>query len=182
MKSIIRNINKKSYIFNILLGIAKLLIGLFIHFYSFCISAMYNLMLGFSKYKAKKIKSNYTGLFIILASLLYILYSVYIIKEHINANYHMYVGILIAAITFTEIGIAIYGIIKNKNSLKAKIEKQLNLCSAIISLSLTQQALMSFNNPGKDISLFVGIGGIVFSSITIIIGIIIQLSLLKNRN
>ena len=94
----------------------------------------------------------------------------------------MYVGILIAAITFTEIGIAIYGIIKNKNSLKAKIEKQLNLCSAIISLSLTQQALMSFNNPGKDISLFVGIGGIVFSSITIIIGIIIQLSLLKNRN
>ena len=83
MKSIIRNINKKSYIFNILLGIGKVLIGLFIHFYAFCISAMYNLMLGFSKYKAKKIKSNYTGLFIILSSLLYISYSVYIIKKHI---------------------------------------------------------------------------------------------------
>lgn len=91
----------------------------------------------------------------------------------------MYIGILIAAITFTEIGVAIYGIIKNKNNLKNKVEKQLNLCSAIIALSLTQQALMSFTNPGKDISLYVGIGGIVFSSITIIIGIIIQISLLK---
>ena len=48
------------------------------------------------------------------------------------------IGILIAAITFTEIGTSIYGIIKNKNNLKYKIEKQLNLCSTIISLSLTQ--------------------------------------------
>ena len=179
MKNIIKTINKESYIFNFLLGTTKIFIGLFFHFYSFCISAMYNLMLGFSKYKAKKVKSNYTGLFIILSSLLYISYSIFIIKEHVNANYHMYIGILIAAITFTEIGVAIYGIIKNKNNLKNKVEKQLNLCSAIIALSLTQQALMSFTNPGKDISLYVGIGGIVFSSITIIIGIIIQISLLK---
>ena len=94
--------------------------------------------------------------------MLYITYSIYVITKHINANYHMYVGFLIAAITFTEIGVAIYGIIKNKNNLKEKLEKQLNLCSAIIALSLTQQALMSFTNPGKDISLYVGIGGIIF--------------------
>jgi len=182
MKNVIKNINKRSYIFNFILGIAKILVGLFLHFYSFCISAMYNLMLGFSKYKAKKMKSNYTGLFIILSSLLYISYSVFIIIKHLNAKYHMYIGILIAVVTFTEIGVAIYGIIKNKNNLKTKVEKQLNLCSAIIALSLTQQALMSFTNPGKDISLYVGIGGIVFSSITIIIGIVIQISLLKEYN
>ncbi len=179
MKNLIKKINKESYIFNFIFGIAKLFIGLFIQFYSFCISAMYNLMLGISKYNAKRVKSNYTGLFIILSGLLYIAYSIFIIKKNVNANYHMYVGILIAAITFTEIGVAIYGIIKNKESLKTKIEKQLNLCSAIISLSLTQQAIMSFTNPGKDISLYVGIGGIIFSSITIIIGIIIQISLNK---
>jgi len=162
MKDIIKSINKKSYIFNYLLGIVKILIGLSIHLYTFCISALYNLMTGLSKYKAKKAKSNYTGVFIILSSLLYISYSVFIIKEKINADYHMYVGILVAAITFTEIGVAIYGIIKNRSQLKRKVEKQLNLCSAIISLSLTQQAIMSFTNPGKDISLYVGIGGIVF--------------------
>jgi len=136
-------------------------------------------MTGLSKYKAKKAKSNYTGVFIILSSLLYISYSVFIIKEKINADYHMYVGILVAAITFTEIGVAIYGIIKNRSQLKRKVEKQLNLCSAIISLSLTQQAIMSFTNPGKDISLYVGIGGIVFSSITIIIGLFAQIALSK---
>lgn len=145
MKDLIKKISKKSYIFNFVFALAKILIGLFIHFYSFCISAMYNLMLGFSKYNAKEKRSNYTGFFIILSSILYITYSIYVITKHINANYHMYVGILIAAITFTEIGVAIYGIIKNKNNLKYKVEKQLNLCSAIISLSLTQAAIKEKN-------------------------------------
>ena len=91
-----------------------------------------------SLYSVKEKKPNKIGFFVILSGILYITYSIYIITKHLNADYHMFVGILIAAITFTEIGTSIYGIIKNKNNLKYKIEKQLNLCSAIISLSLTQ--------------------------------------------
>ena len=139
-------------------------------------------MIAFSKYKTKKGKITNTGLFIILSGILYITYSIHVIKNHINADYHMYIGILIAAITFSEIGLAIYGIIKSKDDLKTKAEKQLNLCSAIISLSLTQKALLSFTLPGVDISLYVGIGGIVFSSVTIIIGIIIQYLNLKKAS
>jgi len=87
-------------------------------------------------------------------------------------------GILIAAVTFSDIAMSIYGIIKaNKSSNSAeKRNKQLNLCSAIILLSLTQQALLSFTNPSKDLSLFVGVGGIIFSSITLVIGFLIAIT------
>ena len=82
----------------------------------------------------------------------------------------MYIGILIAAITFSEIIISIIGIIRAKNK-ENKLIKYSNLCNGIISLALTQTAILSFTNPNKDLSLYNGLGGIIFASITIIIGI-----------
>ena len=170
MKDKYKQLLNKSYIINILFGILKIILGMSIRFYSFCISAIYNIAVGISKYKVRSKKQDSIGLLIIISSLLYISYSIYIIVHHHNPIYHMYLGIIIAADTFSEIVISIIGIIKAKNK-ENKLIKYSNLCNGIISLALTQTAILSFTNPNKDLSLYNGLGGIIFSCVTIIIGI-----------
>lgn len=170
MKDKIKILINKSYIVNIIFGILKIILGMSVRFYSFCISAIYNIAVGIAKYKVRSKKQDSIGLLIIISSLLYISYSIYVIVHHHNPIYHMYIGILIAAITFSEIVISIIGIIRAKNK-ENKLIKYSYLCNGIISLALTQTAILSFTNPNKDLSLYNGLGGIIFASITIIIGI-----------
>ena len=162
MKELAAKIREKSYLFNFILGIMKIIIGLMLQYYSYCISAMYNLMTGVAKFNAKSDESKSIGYFVILSGVLYITYSIYIIRWHRNSSYNIYTGILIAAVIFTEIGMAIYGLVKHRHDRKRSTEKLLNLCTAIISLALTQHAILSFTHPGEDISLFIGIGGLFF--------------------
>lgn len=175
MNDKIKKLINKSYIINIIFGISKIIIGTIISFYSFCISAFYNIAVGVAKYKVRSKKQDNIGLFIILSSLLYISYSTYVIVHHHNPKYNMYLGILIAAITFIEIVIAIIGIIRSKNK-ENKLIKYSNLCNGIISLSLTQTAILSFTMPDKDLSFYNGLGGIIFASITILIGIYLTIN------
>ena len=109
-------------------------------------------------------------------------YTIYIIRWHKNFSYSIYTGILIAAVIFTEIGMAIYGLIKHRHDRMRSTERLLNLCTAIISLALTQHAMLSVAHPGEDISLFVGIGGIIFSIINVIIGLFLQISIYRQSS
>ncbi len=174
--------NEKILFIQLSAGTVKIVLGVILQYYSYCISAMYNLMTGVAKYKVRSAESKSTGYFVMLSGVLYITYSIYIIRSHRNSSYNIYTGILIAAVIFTEIGMAIYGLVKHRHDLKRRTEKLLNLCTAIISLSLTQHAILSFTLHGEDISLFVGIGGIVFSSITVIIGLFLQISIYRQSS
>lgn len=85
----------------------------------------------------------------------------------------MYVALLIATVTFTDITIATIGIVKakKKNDLETEMIKYTNLATALISLSLTQSAILSFTNENQDMSMWNGIGGIVMGSLACIIGV-----------
>lgn len=114
-----------------------------------------------------------TGILILIASILFINYSIAVLKLQMNSSYHMYVALLIATVTFTDITIATIGIVKakKKNDLETEMIKYTNLATALISLSLTQSAILSFTNENQDMSMWNGIGGIVMGSLACIIGV-----------
>lgn len=98
-------------------------------------------------------------------------------------NYDLYKGILIATVTFFDIGYSIYGIIKESknNDTQNKLLRLINLATALISLELTQSALLSFTMVGVDNSLYNGLIGIIVGTCSLLIGIIIIIKDVKNK-
>ena len=192
MKNIIKKINIKykkikpySYLLNFLIFASKIILFFLTKSYVFIISSLYNLEIGFAK-KTYFNKGNFisVGIFLIMASISFILYSIYIIYFHKNVNYNLYTGITIATVTFYEIGYSIYGVIKSikNNNKQNNISMLLSLAASLISLELTQSALLSFTQIGLDNSLYNGIIGIFAGSGSLIIGIIICLKKTNTTN
>lgn len=177
MRKVLSIIKKYTYIGNLLLFFLKILLSILTKSFAFIISALYNLGIGIAKKNTyKDNRNNYKiGLYVVLASIAFIIYSIWIIIFHKSTNYNMYIGLAIATITFVDIGYSIYGIIKNSkdNNNQNKVLMLVNLATALISLELTQSALLSFTQVGVDNSLYNGLIGIVVGVSSLIIGIII---------
>ena len=92
-----------------------------------------------------------SGMILIAASLLYICYSVWSFFHPKEVSYHMYVALAIATFTFAEIGVNLYGMIANRKNRTPLLHaiKTINLAAALISLVLTQSAILSFAG-GED--------------------------------
>lgn len=166
-----------SYLGNISVFIIKIVLFFITKSFAFVISSLYNLSIGLARKKFYYNKDNYSsiGSFVIVASLCFIFYSIYTIVFHKIDNYNLYTGIAIATVTFYDIGYSIYGIrksIKNDNK-QNHLLMLINLATALISLELTQSALLSFTRVGVDNSLYNGIIGISVGISSLIIGIII---------
>jgi dihydroxyacetone kinase DhaKLM complex PTS-EIIA-like component DhaM len=178
-----RKTKPHSYLINILIFIAKVVLFLITKSLAFVISSLYNLGIGLAKKKIYSNKDNYksTGSFVIIASLCFIIYSIWIIITHKMVNYNLYIGITIATVTFYDIGYSIYAIRKNikNNNEKNTLLMLVNLATALISLELTQSALLSFTQANVDNSLYNGIIGIVVGFCSLIIGMIIYFK--KNK-
>ena len=113
------------------------------------------------------------GLLILLSGICYMIYSLRLFSGGTSIEYTLEVGIGIATFTFTELGMSIYGLViakKNKN-IMVEAFKLVNLATSLLSLVLTQVALLSFNYVDGDPSHYNGISGIVFSSLVVLIGI-----------
>lgn len=92
------------------------------------------------------------------------------------SSYNKIVGITIAAFTFFELGLNIRGIIierKNKIPLFHAL-KMINLAFACICLVLTQTALLSFGQIGKEYSMWNGVMGILMGSLAVMLGIMMM--------
>lgn len=112
------------------------------------------------------------GVVILISSLLFVIYSfrLFIIQEHF-VKYSTIGAIAIATVTFFEIGAAIRGVFlarKKEDQLMESI-RLTNLATALISLVLTQTAIMSFAH-GGDYTLYIGCSGVLFGGIAAIIG------------
>ncbi len=182
LKSKYKQIKPHFYLMNILIFIAKVVLFLITKSLSFLISSLYNLGIGLAKKKIYSNKDNYKsiGSFVIIASLCFIIYSIWIIITHKMVSYNLYIGITIATITFYDIGYSIYEIrksIKNKNK-QNNLLMSVNLATALISLQLTQSALLSFTQVGIDNSLYNGMIGIIVGLSSLTIGMSICL---KNK-
>lgn len=166
-----------TYLTNILIFVAKIILFFITKSLAFVISSLYNLGIGLARKKIYSNNYNYKsiGSFVIMASLCFIIYSIWVIISHKIVNYDLYIGIAIATVTFYDIGYSIYGIIKSikNNNEQNNLLMLVNLATALISLELTQSAILSFTQVNMDNSLYNGIIGIVVGISSLMIGIII---------
>lgn len=147
---------------NIFLGLGKILSGLLSLSVFVCVNGGYTLGMVVARYcalagviRAKDVREQYryyrwAGKILILSSLLYMVYSGWAYFHPKYIAYHMYVALAIATVTFVEIGLNIRGVVvnrKNKTPLLHAL-KTINLAASLISLVLTQSAILSFAQGG----------------------------------
>lgn len=175
-----KKISPFSFLSSLGMGIIKIAVAIITKSLGLFISSFYNILIGITKKNVRTRSANsiyrkYTdiGICVIVASILFINYSIAVMKMHLNSTYHMYVSLLIATVTFTDIALAVVGIVKakKKKDIENEMLKYVNLSTALISLVLTQKSILSFTNDGQDMSFYNGLGGIVIGSIVCTIGI-----------
>lgn len=140
-------------VFNILLVIAKL-----------------SCVLGVIQNKGFKPRNTFTAVFLFFAGLVYVLYmGASLIFEIPQKEYTRFMSIMTAAIAFTEMGVAIYGLIrtKRKGHYYRNI-KIISFVSALTALMTAQIALLSFFH-GRDLTVSNSYSGMGLGIITMLI-------------
>ncbi len=150
--------------FSVLLGLGKIISGLLSFSVFACMNGCYTLGMALARYCAlagllqkNKERDSYfyyrlSGIIMVIASLLYVIYSLWTIWHPKMVYYGEIIAITIATITFTEIGINLQGVLKYR---KAKLPvihaiKTINLGTSLISLVLTQAAILSFADENQN--------------------------------
>ena len=112
------------------------------------------------------------AILILVASIIFIMYMSRLFFIDYSYNYNTIIGIVIAAFSFTELGISIGGIVSatKKNDYLMIGIKCCNLSSTFIAIVLTQIALLSLPET-INANLYNAISGIVFGSLSMLIGI-----------
>ncbi len=175
-----------SIIFNLVMALAKVLLALFSRTYIFLVCGAINLCLGISKAECYDgIKKNARGIDFnrknnIISALFItsgVLYSYYMLRFLLfnpkTFDYTEILGITIALVSFIEIGMAIYGILKiHKSSHFYRNIKIINLATASCAIVMTQIAILSFTKY-ENSYLYNGITGLIVGVFMIILGIFI---------
>jgi predicted membrane channel-forming protein YqfA (hemolysin III family) len=89
-----------------------------------------------------------------------------------NIKYDTITAIAIATFSFAEIGAAVFGIAKLRQDKVPMLEavKMTNLVSSLISIVLTQSALLSLDNVENAVK-YSGIVGLIFGGVSASIGV-----------
>jgi hypothetical protein len=145
-----------------------------------CVSGLYNLGISAAKHFAIKTTNECeqfhaygrVGLAIMVTSILYILYALNMaIRGKSNMQFDLTVSLAIATLTFAEIAIAVRGIIKARRIKNLAVEaiKRTNLVCALISLVLTQSALLALTET-ENAAHYCGYTGLIFGTVSTLIG------------
>ena len=200
-----------SLVLNFFMGFVKVIISAFIKSLTFGFNGVYNIILGFAKNTAikeynnaekiedrkeeerKRKKYNYETkscyklcFYNLGASVLYLILSIlttFVIPEF--STYGISVALLIACIAFSKLIMGIVSAVKTRkvDNIIIHYIKFINLSDGLISLSLCQSALLCLDGVTEVTSFYSGIGGIVFSSLAILLSIymLLELRFIKKR-
>lgn len=169
--------------FSILLGLGKILSGILSGSVFACMNGCYTLGMALARYCAlaglvqkKNKRGSYfyyrlSGIIMVIASLLYVVYSLWTIRHPKTMYYGEIIAITIATITFTEIGINLHGVLKYRKSNLPVLHavKTINLGTSLISLVLTQAAILAFADSGNN-SFVNGILGSIMGGAAALLG------------
>lgn len=182
---------------NVFIGFGKLLMGILSLSFFTSVSAFYTFGMVVAKYfalsgmlKAKNRKEQYhyyflSGIILIIASIMYIAYSVRQFIHPTTNIYHMYIALAIAAFTFIELSINIRGVIVERHNRTPLIHaiKMINLASSLICLVLTQTAILSFADTQVDFHPKAnGFIGILMGCCATLLGVIMILRIRQIQN
>lgn len=173
---------------NICSGIFQFVLGIVIKEYFLCVSGFVSFFLLSSKLncilginlenKSFQKRNQSVSILLMLSGVCYIAYMSRLLVFDIHIKqYPLVLAIMIAAISFGQIGVAIYGLfkVKGQGHLYKNI-KVINLTSSLTSLVLTQTALMSMSTSQSDLNTSVGYFGIGVGIFSIILGIFVWIS------
>ena len=149
---------------HILLGMGKIISGLLSLSVFVCVNGLYTLGMVLARYcalagviRTQDVRQQYayyrrSGRILIAASVLYIFYSMWSFFHPREVSYHMYVALAIATFTFTEIGMNLYGMIANRKNRTPLLHaiKTINLAASLVSLVVTQSAILAFADQGYN--------------------------------
>ncbi len=183
---------------NLLVGIGKLMMGIISLSFFTCVSAFYTfgmvlakacVLRGMAEKNIAERQYRYyrlSGIILIIASVLYVVYSTRLLWHPMAGRYSKYTGIGIAAFAFTELGLNIRGVIVERNNHNQLFHavKMINLASSLICLVLTQTAILSFTHehvPDYDPSMSNGLMGILMGTAAALIGCIMLRRVRKIR-
>lgn len=172
---------KFSLIGSICWVILKLFLGIFAS-YIFLASAVFQMFIIISKLYlfininkrdyAKPFDYHFVGIVTAVASLLYGFYFLSI-RNNLK-SYEMYMALIYAAIAFTEIGVAIFGIFRTKKGVPLfRLLKLLSLCVAMTSLVLCQRAICSFADTAGEMEFLNKYMGFIISIFILFVAIYI---------
>ena len=172
---------------NVFMCIAKIIAAFIFKNYFLFVAGTFNAFVFLAKgecllglkYKNRSFKFRNTliFLFVLIAGVVYTIYSarLIIVEEYEMYNFSMKLGILIALVSFIELGVAIYGLIKvTKYGHFYRDIKIINFITALTALVLTEAAITTFANTGIfNVKQNNGIFGMLVGIFTIIMSIFI---------
>ena len=124
------------------------------------------------------------GAIVLATSVVYMIYCVRMFLGDSGMQYGEITAIAIATMTVTEIVLAVYGVITTKRDEKPIHEavKLTNFASSLISVVLTQCAILSFAGEG-DLSVYNGLSGVIFGLCAAAIGLymVLHMPIAMNR-
>lgn len=173
-----------SIISTFFLAIGKLILGIFNSqllivsaIFSFIVLAirLYGFKHIYLNEKTSKKDSYLIGILLIIAALIYGIYNIFIIGN--KNEYGEVVAILIALVSFIEVGISFAGVLRTSRS--DHMYKNLKLVSfslALTSIVITATAIISFAGNTEEMIFFNDYLGIVVSAVILLIGIYILFS------
>lgn len=181
--NVVQLVKEKGHFTGFMIGVGKIIMAILSHSWLVFIHAVYNIIKASAKHYALKERNGhyntmfYSGLLVVAASTVYLVYSIYIYFFGSTALYHMYIAIGIAAVTTYELIGAIHGMRKAKRNAEPQKEtvKYIDLASALISVSLTQTAILSYTNKESDMSKAYAVGDAIFGFLALIVGLVMLL-------
>jgi len=193
---------RTSAVINTAIALGKVGLGIYALSPFLCVNGLYNIGVGVAKTTAVKgyqkpdpsdesrrdVNEEYRryhriGIVLALTSVVYLIYCISMLtggNSHIQ--YGTVLAITIAAVTFTEIGLAVRGIVTTRRNREPVMEaiSLTNLATSLISLVLTQTALMSLSQ-NEDIAFACGLTGVIFGSLSVGIGLYMMIRMRKLR-
>ena len=173
---------KFSILFNLLLGIGKVILSFFFGVF-FLVSAIVNFFVMLAKLecylgvrhpdkKSFDYRNKCVSVFLFIAGIEYVVYMARMIFTDVEImKYDMILGICVACVSFVELFLAIRGCFKSygKGHYYRNI-KLISLCSALTAIVLTEVALTSFASK-TDLRVINGLVGMIVGIIIILISI-----------
>lgn len=150
--------------FKIFLGLGKIFLGILSLSAFTCVNGLYTLGMAAARYcallgavRTQDTKKQYryyqiSAQIMIVASLLYVVYSIWLYFHPKPVYYGKILAISIATVVFTEIGLNLRGVLKYRKSCTPLLHaiKTINLGASLISLVLTQSAILAFADEAQN--------------------------------
>lgn len=149
---------------NVLLGLGKIVSGAISLSVFACVNGLYTVCMVLARlsavggaareggYGSTRRFAHAAGIMLLVASVLYCMYAGWSYFHPTTSHYSKYVAIAIAAFTFVEIGLNMRSLVQTRGttSAVAKAIRVIGVATSVITLALTQEAILSFQGARHD--------------------------------